>query len=120
MVKNGLKPLANARLLVEALRPLRGYLLLRLDALESTTRSGLLLPNGTRGAVFADAAIRAQQGFSFDLTAVVVGAGPDEEGFGVGDRVVLPFPPVPVPVIDEDTPLGLIDYKDILCKVEDL
>ncbi len=117
---NGVKtPLGNPLMRTTALRPTAHYLLLELDVLEQQTAAGLLLPDGSRAPVFSDADVKRQRGFAFDQTAKVVAVGPEVEGFAVGERVVLPCPPVPVPVVDSDTavPLGVLDCRDILLKV---
>lgn len=54
------------------------------------------------------------------MTAVVIAIGPDVTNIEVGERILLPVPPVPVRVADaeEEHPLGLLDSRDIICKVE--
>jgi hypothetical protein len=112
-------PLGNPRMRTSALHPTAHYLLLELDVQEQRTAAGLLLPDGSRAPVFSDSDVARQRGFAFDQTATVVAMGPDVEGFEVGERVVLPCPPVPVPVVDgaTDVPLGVLDCRDILLKV---
>jgi hypothetical protein len=112
-------PLGNPRMRTAALQPTAHYLLLELDVVEQRTAAGLLLPDGSRAPVFSDADMKRRGSFAFDQTARVVAMGPEAEGFSIGDRVVLPCPPVPVPVVDGETdvPLGVLDCRDILLKV---